>query len=540
MLNHLVLLRKKWYARVTDLGKHVALFPFLFALYVILAPLTRNLQDLRPSQALRPLGALLVLAAAGLLLLRAVFRDGHYAAYLVFLALAFIFVFGHLSRVIESRPAADSQGFRLPLLLAWGGLLAYLGLRRTWLRFGGAGRVTPFLNFIVAVALFSQSIISTSVFLQPGVIPSQVEGAILPVTGDLVPLDCSSHPDIYYIILDAYGRSDVLDAEYGVDNSEFLASLERKGFYVASQSHSNYIQTVLSIPSALNFAYLAPEPPGTDGLEYFSRLIAENRLMLSLEKCGYRSMSLKSGFSFTNHLDVDVTLVEGSVFNDFENLLLASTPLELLAEMLGLQPLEYSYPAHRARVLFSFKELAELPHIPGPKVVFAHIVSPHPPFVFDADGRQVEPASSYTLNDGDEFGGSWEEYRSGYSAQVQFVDRKLQEAIDAILAGSSTPPIIILQGDHGPGGHLSWDSPEQSCLWERTSIFNAYYLPGGAQGLYSSITPVNSFRVVLNRFFGAELDTLVDQTFYSSQRHPRQIIDITRRRESTENCSSQK
>jgi hypothetical protein len=36
-------------------------------------------------------------------------------------------------------------------------------------------------------------------------------------------------PDIYYIILDGYGRSDVLKNEYGYDNSDFLNASEGFG-----------------------------------------------------------------------------------------------------------------------------------------------------------------------------------------------------------------------------------------------------------------------------------------------------------------------
>jgi hypothetical protein len=173
----------------------------------------------------------------------------------------------------------------------------------------------------------------------------------------------------------------------------------------------------------------------------------------------------------------------------------------------------------------------------GPTIVFAHFIIPHPPFVFAADGSPAAPPRSYSLDDGEEFPGTWQEYHTGYAAQVRFVNGMLKKTIDAILSGSSQPPIIILQGDHGPGSDFQWDSPEQSCLWERASIFNAYYFPGGSQGLYATITPVNSFRVMLNRYFSAGLSPLPDQTFFTSHLLPRQIIEITHQRESKANCA---
>jgi len=59
-------------------------------------------------------------------------------------------------------------------------------------------------------------------------------------------------PDIYYIILDAYPSEETLLEYRGYDNSEFLNYLESSGFYVASNSFSNYRNTFHSLASSLN------------------------------------------------------------------------------------------------------------------------------------------------------------------------------------------------------------------------------------------------------------------------------------------------
>jgi hypothetical protein len=142
------------------------------------------------------------------------------------------------------------------------------------------------------------------------------------------------------------------------------------------------------------------------------------------------------------------------------------------------------------------------------------------------------------MDDGINFDGDWEDYRRGYADQVKFVNRELEKTIDAILSKSSPPPIIILQGDHGPGGFLIWSSPTKTCLWERTSILNAIYLPaGGEEKLYPAISPVNTFRVILNTYFAADLELLPDETYFTSHSLPRQVIDITSRRDSKANCA---
>jgi hypothetical protein len=74
------------------------------------------------------------------------------------------------------------------------------------------------------------------------------------------------------------------------------------------------------------------------------------------------------------------------------------------------------------------------------------------------------------------------------------------------LADSNTPPIIILQGDHGP-----WLQPKTKRFW----ILNAYYFPGNQDKLYSTISPVNTFRLVFNTYFGGKYDMLKDTSYFS-------------------------
>jgi hypothetical protein len=519
--------------------KRLVLFPFLFSLYVIFTPWVNNLDQLDPSQGLRPLAALLLGTAAAVLLLWVMFRDWHYAGFLVLLVLLFVFIPGHLGRLVLERLPLSQEIARSGLLVILGSGLALLGLRKTWVRLGGAARMTPRLNAIFALALLIQVFVALprlSQLLAP--LPEEPIENNLAVTGSPIELDCTSRPDIYYFILDGYGRADVLEEFYGLDNTSFIQYLESKGFFVAGASHTNYIQTIFSLSSALNFTYIGPEPPGASGREYFTEKIADNHLVDLLETCGYQTVTFDTGFSFTDNVEADVHLSKSGPLTGFESLLLAGTPLESLAAKLNQQPPDQSYEGHRSRVLFVFDQLRRLPRQPSPKFVFAHILSPHPPFVFDAQGKPVEPGRSYSIGDGNDYAGGLEEYRAGYAGQVQFVNEQLEKTVDAILARSSGPPVIIIQGDHGPGSHLDWGSPDRTCLLERTSILNAYYLPGaGEEELYASISPVNSFRTVLNEYFGTDLDRLPDKTFFTSQRLPRQVIDVTGERATTDHCS---
>jgi hypothetical protein len=91
-----------------------------------------------------------------------------------------------------------------------------------------------------------------------------------------------------------------------------------------------------------------------------------------------------------------------------------------------------------------------------------------------------------------------------------------------MIASSPTPPVIILQGDHGSIG----SKPNT-----RTTIFNAYYLPGGsAQALHDDISPVNTFRVVFNTLFGGNYSLLDDVSYYSVYSTPFEFTVIPNKR----------
>ena len=43
----------------------------------------------------------------------------------------------------------------------------------------------------------------------------------------------------------------------------------------------------------------------------------------------------------------------------------------------------------REHTLYALNALDEIPELPGPKFVFAHLLMPHPPYVIDADGSPM-------------------------------------------------------------------------------------------------------------------------------------------------------
>jgi hypothetical protein len=86
--------------------------------------------------------------------------------------------------------------------------------------------------------------------------------------------------------------------------------------------------------------------------------------------------------------------------------------------------------------------------------------------------------------------------------------------------------VIILQSDHG----VPWLARTQKNKIDykpHLSILNAYYLPDfDASQLYDTITPVNSFRLILNHYFGTDLEIMEDRSYYSNKEYYN-FIDVT-------------
>jgi hypothetical protein len=103
--------------------------------------------------------------------------------------------------------------------------------------------------------------------------------------------------------------------------------------------------------------------------------------------------------------------------------------------------------------------------------------------------------------------------------QIVFMNGKILEVIDTILAQSDTPPIIIIQSDHG------WDRGQFSPL--RLLNLNAYLVPDAVKTqLYPTITPVNSFRLIFDTVFGTQLGLLPDESFHSSGYEPFKLYPL--------------
>ena len=309
-------------------------------------------------------------------------------------------------------------------------------------------------------------------------------------------------PNIYYIVLDGYASFDILNDVYYFDNSIFKESLESQGFFVADKSSANHSFTYLSLSSSLNMMYM--DWVGEDNelsntkLRELGSYIANNKVAKHLKKAGYKYITFDSGYSTSSTTSFVADLnIPCAPVSEFERILLRTTMLDPF----------FLYGGVRDTILCQFETVGNVAKS-NPNFIFAHIVAPHPPFVFDSNGGNVGMNSGIN---------PWSD-KSAFVEQTKFVNKKVLEAITSIKENSKIDPIIIIQSDHGPAssGTEEMLNPSDLLIKERMRILNAYYVPESIKKkLYKEITPVNSFRVILSDLLKLDIDLLQDVNWFT-------------------------
>lgn len=279
--------------------------------------------------------------------------------------------------------------------------------------------------------------------------------------------------------------------------------------------------------SVLNLRYLdevrslvGPDEPSRLPL---AELIQHNALMASASRAGYQTVAVSSDYMATQSIAVaDVCVCERRGLDELEHSVLGVTPLP------GLLRTAWAYDTHRAIVLDSFEAVESIRATDRPVFVFAHIVAPHPPFVFAEDGTAVSPPRPFGFQDGSHYQAPREEYREGYRAQVEFIAAKTLALVQSLLNRPGPPPVIVVHGDHGPGASMDWNDPGRTNLSERLAVFAAYHFPDVDAGLYPEMTIVNGARLLANNYFGTDLELVEDASWFSTWLRPYDFVPVPR------------
>lgn len=504
------------------------IYPILFGLYPVLFLWNANRAQEPAYVVLPSLLLTLVLLLVLYVVFAAVLRNIQRAALVTLLISSSLLSYGHLGNLL-------SKFFTAPYssTILHGILLVFFALAILAVIFrAGGGQLTRALNIVSAILVVFQVISALPYYLTMAVHANTLtEGETVEAA---LPTTMVGEPrDVYFILLDNYGREDFLSEKVNFDNSQLVAALKERGFVFPDCAQANYFATAPDMASILNMSYL--DDLGIADSAYTKRsgwtalgpYLKSNAVMRKFEAYGYHTVTFRgymglmdlqnadtyinyeSDQAYTRRLETknfSALYFQTTLFHSankklkiYPDLIAAKGPEFLKRYLPQDLPFEERYYQVYLQNQYAFEALERMPQdIESPKFVYAHIYSAHWPFMVNGDGSLMLPFTSKMTPE-------------GYVAGVQYTNTKVLNAIDTILANSKTPPVIILQGDHSYGweGKVEWSGKD------RVKILSAYYLPGGGEKmLYDDISPVNNFRLVFKHYFGEDIELLPDVAHY--------------------------
>jgi hypothetical protein len=318
-------------------------------------------------------------------------------------------------------------------------------------------------------------------------------------------------PDIFFIVFDEYTSSKALKKYYHFDNSELDSTLLNAGFFISTNSQSNYNATSLSIGSTFNLQYfnrdLEKTPNNAFSLLQGAYSFKKSLLPLLLEKNGYDIIN--HGLCNIKNHPISVE----PLFKEFANKAMYLETLwgrisrdifwNITVRLPGYSKLRPADKDFINRNKINYTNFLHELNKEGdkPKLVFGHVAIPPRPAYVNRNGqpRMVSDDDFIDKN-----------HDKLYVEQVLYVNTWIDSLAKAATTIKRTRPLVlIIEGDHG-NRYAEWGRPIRE---KQFMNLNAYYFSDKDYSmLYDSISPVNSFRVVLNKYFQTGLPLLKDST----------------------------
>lgn len=510
-------------------------YPPLFAAALVLgvaahSPGQYRLPDLFEVLAFVVLATLLaeVAVLAGVRALDASGRAAPLAAALAGIAVAWCCYYVPLRSGLSSLAHPLARG---RVLVPLGGMATLLSL--VWLLRLPRERLLAVSAFMTRFGVVLVALLAARIVLAharaPGAVArsSLVDSLARPVrtTGALPSGRNSPLRDIYLVVLDGHANARVLADVFNYDLAPFEDSLRTLGFLVPRDMRSNYVQTYLSVASLLNAAHVTrlTDDAGIASTDHTlpTYLVKHNRVARFLKEHGYKYVFFPSAWwAATKDSPLADEVFEADTASGFateirrtelRRAVLASTLLHLV-----FRPEREPVPMEQ-QIVRSFEGLRDVPADPAPTFTFVHILLPHAPYLLDAQCRPL--AHPIT----DDMQADTPEQRADYVGQVRCVDRLVLEAVTALVRRSSTPPVILLVGDHGSGfSDLDfYGNPDRvplAFIRERFGAFGAFHLPAGGDSVFQEpVTLVNVLGNVLRYYFNADIPGSPNDMFVSGQ-----------------------
>jgi hypothetical protein len=505
-----------WSRRASSPGFH----PLLFASFPVVFVWSHNLdQGVTLSQGLTALAAAMSFSVVVLCLLRLFLKDWSRSAVAASVIVILFLTLGRVGALLGVSGGPLEVFLVAELLIL--SLVAIVVVRM----------IRPPETLTRTLNLISLVLVILNIVPIVAVQESKAAGFRFPsATERLDPSASGPERDVYYLVFDRYAGAETLNSLYGFDNSGIYTWLSDHGFDVTKDALANYPQTSHSLASSLNMSYLddLARAQGEDSSAWtpIRRTLHDSVIARTFQAMGYKYEHIGSWWEATaEDPTADDNYVYGT-YTEFLGTFLSTTAVPSIERLFrGTPNIEKE---QWDRVHFQMRALGEIVSDPEPTFTFAHFLLPHVPYIFLSDGSFVPSDQDRPIEE-------------RYVDQLMYTNKVIEQLVTELQAGSGPDPIIVIQSDEGPHppAHDDWGE-ELKVSWARASdvelgrklrILNAYYLPGDpAIEPYPTITPVNTFRLILNDYFGESLPLLPDRTYvFTDFDHPYRFEEVTDR-----------
>lgn len=374
-------------------------------------------------------------------------------------------------------------------------------------------------------------------------------------------------PDVYYIVLDRYTNNTVLDKQFNFDNSNFTDFLKDKGYTVNEDAKSHYPYTAISISSTMSADYtnqfvqpFKDSQPQSRTL--YHNLIWQSPVIKAMQQAGYKYHNIGSTYGATYKAPLaqidqmwqyDLNILGWHKrLRTIEAIAFEQSPYSQFSRLSPGWPIKFTAKNDTQYLNEQLDELDKLSTTQkqGGRLIFAHMLIPHQPYYFNADG------SLSTRPEADNVG---KPIKDKYIGQIIYINSQIQKLVEQIHKNSGGKAIVILNSDEGPYPQdlnstarepkpkasatdtsvLSGDMRDWPDEWlqMKFGILQAVNIPKATDDDLRHLSSVNALRIVLNRYFGYDLEYREPCHFglTAGSRDEYLYADITRRlREDTD------
>jgi len=308
--------------------------------------------------------------------------------------------------------------------------------------------------------------------------------------------------NVYIILLDMYAGNKTL--EYlDFDNSEFFNKLTNENFMLIKNIDSNYSRTILSLSSFLNFDFIENLP------YYYPTEAVKNAKLFNI----FKSLGYKIFYRNAHGYGIHITSKDFDfVFNDDSFTYLSS--YHFMFEDTVFYPLLKMFSMEKTKEYFFEKVFS----CKDKKLVFAHYMMPHPPYLFDENGNQLKEKFDIPISHNKKILN-----KKNYLSFLKYANKETEKIIQNI-KNHDPNSIIIIMGDHGPELKRFYDGEDKHTeeinedkinMIVPFNTFIAYYNPDLKQEYYKSANSlVNFMRMFANENLNYNFSLLKNRKFY--------------------------